>query len=192
MLYSTSIWRYLVTNVKFVIWSCHLWSANIDHLLKMPCSAENPWVLTSMQMPNTVVDRVHPIMANCSPRLQRPPQQDNTPCLTVYYKSPYTESSSFCAITNFLLFCLAGTLCYVSTSTLRPNLHWWPCRSQNERRKEDGMRREDRRKWGARFNAGTSCRVGALLCESAVDGPVLGQHDILFCNKRNYPFIPPT
>lgn len=148
--------------------------------------------------PDIYADANHCCGSSPSPhgKLQSPtpasPQQDNAPCLTVYYKSPYTESSSFCAITNFLLFCLAGTLCYVSTSTLRPNLHWWPCRSQNERRKEDGMRREDRRKWGARFNAGTSCRVGALLCESAVDGPVLGQHDILFCNKRNYPFIPPT
>lgn len=77
-------------------------------------------------------------------------------CLTVYYKSPYTESSSFCAITNFLLFCLAGTLCCVSTSTLRPNLHWWPCRSQNERRKEDGMQREDFRKWGPGLMLGLS------------------------------------
>lgn len=114
----------------------------------MPCSAENPWILISTQMPNTVVDRVHPLMANYSPQLQCPPSRTH-PALQ-FTISPLTQkvSSSFCAITNFVLFCLAGMLCCVLTSTSRPNLHWWPCRSQNERRKEDRMRREDCRKWG--------------------------------------------
>lgn len=39
---------------------------------------------------------------------------------------------------HLLLFFLAGTLCYVSTSTSRPNLALWPCRSQNERRTDCG------------------------------------------------------
>lgn len=54
------------------------------------------------------------------------------------------------------------------------------------------MSRGDRRQEGVGgFHAGKSCRVGILLCEPAVDGPLLGLPGILFCHGHDYTFIPP-
>lgn len=62
----------------------------------------------------------------------------------------------------------AGTPCYVSTSTSRLNLQWWPCRSQSERRrrKPEGRGEEPRRRCVWRLNAGTSSPMKTLLWAS--------------------------